>query len=151
MVFCGTPHHPFSTPKGRSRYKYIYICTQTSTLQRILFEPCFGFTSYDTPTPIHSWHPYRVRVDITPEFSVLVFWFPVFPRISRNNGGTKLIILCSPGNPTGGVWVPEISKQKKTGQKILGVLEEEEAASNRALPMNLLLVGWGVARDATFF
>ena len=79
---------------------------------------------------------------------MLVFWFP---RISRNNGGTKLIILCSPGNPTGGVRVPEISKQKKTGQNILGVLEEEEAASNRALPMNLLLVGWGVARDATFF
>ena len=117
MVFCGTPHHPFSTPKGRSRYKYIYIYTQTSTLQRILFEPCFGLTSYDTPTPIHSWHPYRVRVDITPEFSVLVFWFPVFPRISRNNGGTKLIILCSPGNPTGGVWVPEISKQKKLDKK----------------------------------
>lgn len=82
---------------------------------------------------------------------MLVFWFPVFPRISRNNGGTKLIILCSPGNPTGGVRVLEISKQKKTGQKILGVLEEEEEeASNRALPMNLLLVGWGVARDATF-
>lgn len=82
---------------------------------------------------------------------MLVFWFPGFPRISRNNGGTKLIILCSPGNPTGGVRVPEISKQKKLDKKYIGVLEEEEAASNRALPMNLLLVGWELLETPPFY